>query len=105
MSAVGAAKVESLKSALAQAKEEARASKAAADKAVAELKTEQVARRQHEERVTEVQQELKAPSANARLWRRSLRPKRPNSPKPSMRPRRRGPSPGRFARRSGRPNR
>ena len=46
-------------SALAQAKEEAKANRAAADKAAAKLKTEQVARRQHEERVAEVEQELK----------------------------------------------
>ena len=54
-----AAEVETLKSALAQAKEQARVSKAAADKAAADLKAEQVARRQYEERVTEVEQELK----------------------------------------------
>ena len=59
MSAGSAAEVETLKSALAQAKKEARANKAAADKAAAELKTEQVTRRQHEERVAEVEQELK----------------------------------------------
>jgi hypothetical protein len=59
MCAVGAAEVETLKSALAQAKEEAKANKAAADKAAAELKTEQDARRQHEDRVAEVEQELK----------------------------------------------
>ena len=40
-----AAKVETLKSALAEAKEQAKASKAAADKAAADLKSEQVARR------------------------------------------------------------
>nr|XP_020187509.1 atherin-like [Aegilops tauschii subsp. strangulata] len=54
-----APEVETLKSYLAQAKEEAKANKAAADKAAAELKAEQVARRQHEERVAEVEQELK----------------------------------------------
>ena len=54
-----AAEVEALKGALAQAKEQARASKVAADNATADLKTEQVARRQHEERVAEVEQELK----------------------------------------------
>ena len=54
-----AAEVETLKSALAQAKEQARVSKAAADKAAADLKAEQVARCQYEERVTEVEQELK----------------------------------------------
>ena len=59
MSAVGAAEVETLKSTLAQAKEEAKVNKVAADKAAAELKTEQVARRQHEDRVAVVEQELK----------------------------------------------
>jgi len=54
-----AAEVETLKSSLAQAKEEAKENKAAANKAAAELKTEQVARHQHEERVAEVEQQLK----------------------------------------------
>ena len=45
--------VKTLKSALAKAKEEERASKAAAD-----LKAEQVAHRQYEERETEVEQAL-----------------------------------------------
>ena len=54
-----AAEVEIPKSALAQAKEQARVSKAAANKAAADLNAEQVARRQYEERVTEVEQELK----------------------------------------------
>ena len=45
MIAGSATKAETLKSALAQAKEQARASKAAADKAAADLKAEQVARR------------------------------------------------------------
>ena len=55
----GAAEVETLKGALAQAKKEAEASKAAADKAAAELEAEQVGRRQHEAWVAEVEQELK----------------------------------------------
>ena len=59
MSAVGAAEVKTLKSALAQAKEEAKVNRAVPDKAVAELKTKQVTRRQHEERVAEVEQEPK----------------------------------------------
>ena len=54
-----AAEVETLKSAPTQAKDQARVSKAAADKAAADLKAKQVARRQYEERVTEVEQELK----------------------------------------------
>ena len=44
MNIVGSAEVETLKGALAQAQKEAKANKAAADKAAAELKTEQVAR-------------------------------------------------------------
>jgi hypothetical protein len=59
MIAGSAAEVETLKSALAQAKEEAKVHKVAADKVAADLKAEQVARRQYEERVTEVEQELK----------------------------------------------
>ena len=54
-----AGEVEALKSALAQAKEQARVSQAAANKAAADLKAEQVTRRKYEERVTEVEQELK----------------------------------------------
>ena len=53
---VGASEVESLKSALAQAKKEAEVSRAAADKAV---KAEQTAHQKHEARLGEVQQELK----------------------------------------------
>ena len=59
MSIVGATEVETLKDALAQAQKEAKANKAAADKAAVELKTEQAVRCQHEARVTEVEQELK----------------------------------------------
>ena len=55
----GAAAVETLRGELAQAKEQARVSKAAADKAVADLTAEQAARRRFEERVTEVEQKLK----------------------------------------------
>ena len=47
---VGAAEVESLKGALAQAKMEVEANKAAAEKAAAELEAEQTARPQHEAR-------------------------------------------------------
>jgi len=50
----GTAEVETLKGALAQAQKEAKANKAAADKAAAELKTEQAAHRQHEAQVAEV---------------------------------------------------
>ena len=56
---VGAAEVESLKSALAQAKKEAEANKEAADKAAAELEAERTTHHQHEARVAEVEQEWK----------------------------------------------
>ena len=56
---VGVAEVATLKGALAQAKKEAEANKAAADKATTELNTEQDARSQHKARVAEVEQELK----------------------------------------------
>ena len=59
MIVAGAAEVETLKDALAQAKKEVEANKATTDKAVAELKTERAARRQHEARVAEIEQELK----------------------------------------------
>ena len=53
------AEVETLKGTLAQAKKEAEANKAAAEKAAEDLQTEQATHRQHEARVTEVEQELK----------------------------------------------
>ena len=56
---VGSAiEVETLKSALAEAKEEARASRAAAEKAATDFKAKQVVRHQYEERVTKVEQAL-----------------------------------------------
>jgi DNA repair exonuclease SbcCD ATPase subunit len=55
----GAAEVETLRGALAQAKEQAKVSKAAADTAATDLKSEQAARRQYEERVAKLEQELK----------------------------------------------
>ena len=55
----GAAAVETLRGELAQAKEQARVSKAAADKADVVLMAEQATRRRFEEWVTEVDQELK----------------------------------------------
>ena len=52
-----------LRGELAQAKEQARVSKATADKAVADLTAEQTARRCFEERVTEMGQKLKDTAA------------------------------------------
>ena len=51
--------VESLKSALAEAKKEAEVTKATTDKAAKYLEEEQTTRRLHEARVGEVEQELK----------------------------------------------
>nr|XP_020184046.1 uncharacterized protein CG45076-like [Aegilops tauschii subsp. strangulata] len=53
-----ATEVEALKSALAEAKEEARVSKAAAEKAATDVEAEKAARRKYEARVTEVEQSL-----------------------------------------------
>ena len=57
--AEGAAEVETLRSDLARAKEQARVSDAAAEKMAADLKAELATRRQFEERVSQVEQELK----------------------------------------------
>ena len=59
MIADGAATVKTLRADLARAKEQARVSNAAADKAAADLKAEQATRRQFEERVSKIEQELK----------------------------------------------
>ena len=59
MTVDGAAAVEILRAELARAKEQARISNAAAEKACAELKAEQAARRQCEERISTMALELK----------------------------------------------
>ena len=55
----GAAVVEALRAELAQAKEQARASNAAALKAAEELRVEQAARRRSKEKIAEMAEELK----------------------------------------------
>ena len=59
MAADGAAAVEVLRAELARAKEQARCSNAAAEKASTELKAEQAARRQDEEKISLMALELK----------------------------------------------
>ena len=59
MAVDGAAAVEVLRAELARAKEQARCSHAAAEKASAELKAEQAARRQDEEKISMMALELK----------------------------------------------
>ena len=97
MIAGSATVVETLKSALAEA-EEAKASKAAADKARADLKAEQVARHECEERVTEVERELKDAPTSASPWKRKIKRRGPNLPRPFKTLRRRGPNPAQRAR-------
>ena len=55
----GAVAVEALRAELAQAKEQARASNAAALKAAEELRAEQAARRRSKEKIAEMAEELK----------------------------------------------
>ena len=55
----GAAAVEALRAELAQAKEQARASNAAALKAAEELRAEQAAHRRSEEKIAKMAEELK----------------------------------------------
>ena len=59
LDADGAATIEILRAELARAKEQAQISNAAAEKASAELKAEQAARRQYEERISTMVLELK----------------------------------------------
>ena len=59
MAAAGVAAVEILRAELARAKEQARCSNAAAEKASAELKAEQAARRQDEEKISMMALEIK----------------------------------------------
>ena len=59
MATDGAAAVEILRAELVRAKEQARFSNAAAEKASAELKAEQAARRQDEEKISMMALELK----------------------------------------------
>ena len=67
MAADGAAAVEVLRAELAQAKEQARCSNAAAENASAELKSEQAARRQDEEKISTMSLELKNATSRCEL--------------------------------------
>ena len=67
MTADGAAAVEILRAELAWAKEHARFSNAAAEKASVELKAEQAARRQDEEKISTMALELKSAASRWEL--------------------------------------
>ena len=71
MTADGAAAVETLRAELARAKEQARRSDAAALKAVEELRAEQAAHRQSEDKIAKMAVELK--DAADRLRRKAKR--------------------------------
>ena len=67
MTADGAAAVEILRAELARAKEQARCSNAAAEKASAELKAKRAARRQDEEKISMMELELKSVASRCEL--------------------------------------
>ena len=67
MNANGAAAVEALRAELARAKEQARLSNAAAEKASAELKAEQAARRQDKENMSTMAHELENAAGRCKL--------------------------------------
>ena len=67
MATDGAAAVEILRAKLARAKEQARFSNATAEKASAELKAEQAARRQDEEKISTMALELKNAASRCEL--------------------------------------
>ena len=74
ISADGAAAVEILRAELARAKEQARFSNAAAENAFTELKAEQAARHQYEEKVSSMTLEPKEPLAVLALLSLSRNP-------------------------------
>ena len=67
--------METLRGELAQAKEQARVSKAAADKVAVDLTAEQTARHRFEEEVTEMEQKLKDATAKCESLEKGNRAK------------------------------
>ena len=76
-------------------------SNAAAEKAAAELKAEQAARRQNEEKISTMALELKMLLAAVNSLRRRMKPKRLNLTRPYERREKRGLNPEQPVRRSG----
>ena len=76
-------------------------SNAAAEKAAAELKAEQAARRQCEERISTMARELKDATAQCKSLKKITKPKRPISTRPYKRRKRHDPNLERLRRRSG----
>ena len=80
-------------------------SDAATQKAVADLKAEQATRRQFEERVSKVEQELKDATRKCESLEEENKAKVAELAKAYRRPKRRGPNPERLAWRSNKPDR
>ena len=74
MVADGAAAVEALRAELARDKEQAQRSNAAAEKASTELKAKQAARRQDEEKISNMSLKLEKLPAIVNFWRRRVKP-------------------------------
>ena len=101
MAADGAAAVEVLRAELARAKEQARRSNAAAEKALAELKVEQAARCQDEEKISTMTLKLEKLPAIVNFWRRRVKPERLIWTRPYKGREKRGRNPEQPVRRSG----
>ena len=101
MAADGATAVEVLRAELARAKEQAWFSNAAAEKTSAELKDEQAARRQDEEKISTMALKLKNAASRCELLEKENEPKRLNLTRPYERRGKRGLNPEQPVRRSG----
>ena len=100
MTVDGAAAVEILRAELARAKEQARINNAAAEKASAELKAQQAARHQCEEKISSLTLELKEAVSHCRVLERIIKPKRLILTRPYERRKKCGPNLERLGRRS-----
>ena len=102
MAADGAAAVEILRAELARAKEQARFSNAAAEKASAELKAEQASRHQDEEKISTMALELKNAASRCEFLEKENKAKMAELDKPYERRVRLGLNQGQLVKRFGR---
>ena len=96
-----AATVETLWAELARAKEQARVSDAAAKKAAADLKAEQAAQRQCQERISTMEREVKDATSRCKSLEEDNKAKAAKLDKPYERRKKRDPNLERLGRRSG----
>ena len=101
MNADGAAAVEALRAELARVKERARFSDAAAERASTELKAEQAARCQGEEKLSTMARELKSAASRCELLEKENEAKMAKIDKALREGEKRGLNPERPVRRSG----